>query len=312
MKTRVKMLLDCDPGHDDALAIIVATRFADVLGVTTVAGNAPLDLTTKNARIILDICGSSTTQLHCGASRPLVAEPIHAAYIHGASGMDGATFAAPSRPVDGTDAVHFIIDTARANPGLWLVPTGPLTNIALALRVAPDLVDNVSGISLMGGGRFGNRTASAEFNIWCDPEAAAAVFDSGARIVMSGLHLTHQIIATPERIAMVRSAHADVGPKIAGLLEFFSKMYMSLHDDFEGAPVHDVCAVLALTHPQLFRSTERHVVVEIDGAITRGMTVIDDRHVVLRAKPNTNVLEAIDADAAFGVIVDAIRACPGG
>ena len=310
MANRVKVLLDCDPGHDDAFAIIVASKFAEILGVTTVAGNAPLDLTTKNALVILDLCGAYAVQLHSGAGRPLVAEPIHAAYIHGESGMDGANFAAPSRDRDGTNAVHFIIDTARANPGVWLVPTGPLTNIALALRVAPDLVENISGISLMGGGRFGNRTATAEFNIWCDPEAAAAVFDSGAKIVMSGLHLTHQIMATPERIEMVRNAHNVVGPKLAGLLEFFSKMYKSLHDDFEGAPLHDVCAVLALTHPQFFGSSERHVAVEIDGAITRGMTVIDDRHVVSRAEANTTVLETIDSDAAFGVIVDAIRACP--
>lgn len=305
----MKVLLDCDPGHDDAFAIIVASKFAEVLGVTTVAGNAPLSLTTKNARIILDICGSNVP-LHSGAGRPLVAEPIHAAYIHGESGMDGANFAEPSRPADGTNAVYFIIDTVRANPGVWLVPTGPLTNIALALRTAPDLVENISGISLMGGGRFGNRTAMAEFNIWCDPEAAAAVFDSGAKIVMSGLHLTHQIMASPARIEMVRSAHAVVGPKLAGLLEFFSKMYKSLHDDFEGAPLHDVCAVLALTHPQFFGSTERHVAVEIDGAITRGMTVIDDRHVSSRAKTNTTVLETIDSDVAFAAIVDAIRACP--
>ena len=310
MAGKVKVLLDCDPGHDDAFAIIVASKFAEVLGVTTVAGNAPLELTTKNARVILDLCGASKMQLHSGASRPLVAEPIHAAYIHGDSGMDGADFSAPSRPADGTDAVHFIIEKVRANPGVWLVPTGPLTNIALALRVAPDLVENISGISLMGGGRFGNRTAMAEFNIWCDPEAASAVFDSGAKIVMSGLHLTHQIMATPARIEMVRNAHSVVGPKLAGLLEFFSKMYKSLHDDFEGAPLHDVCAVLALTHPQFFESSERHVAVEIDGAITRGMTVIDYRHVISRAKANTKVLETIDADAAFSAIVEAIRACP--
>ena len=310
MSTRLKVLMDCDPGHDDAFALIVASKFADIIGVTTVAGNAPLSLTTKNARVILDICGASNVQLHSGAGRPLVAEPIHAAYIHGESGMDGANFAEPSRGVDGTDAVHFIVDTVRANPGVWLVPTGPLTNIALALRAAPDLVANISGISLMGGGRFGNRTAMAEFNIWCDPEAASAVFDSGAKVVMSGLHLTHQIMATPKRIEMVREAHSQVGPKLAGLLEFFSKMYKSLHDDFDGAPLHDVCAVLALTHPQLFTSQERHVVVELDGEHTRGMTVIDYRHVSSRSRTNTTVLESIDADAAFAVIVEAIRACP--
>jgi inosine-uridine nucleoside N-ribohydrolase len=308
MTAKIKVLMDCDPGHDDAFALIVATKFADVIGVTTVAGNAPLSLTTKNARIILDLCGSNAP-LHSGAGRPLVAEPIHAAYIHGESGMDGANLPEPSRPADGTNAVYFIIDTVRANPGLWLVPTGPLTNIALALRAAPDLVDKISGISIMGGGRFGNRTATAEFNIWCDPEAAAAVFDSGAKIIMSGLHLTHQIMANPKRIEMVREAHAVVGPMLAGLLEFFSKMYKSLHDDFEGAPLHDVCAVLALTHPQLFTSKETHVAVELDGTHTRGMTVIDDRHVKSRTKANTQVLETIDADAAFAVIVDAVSSC---
>lgn len=309
MAPKIKVLMDCDPGHDDAFALIVASKFADVLGVTTVAGNAPLSLTTKNARIVLDLCGSSAP-LHSGAGRPLVAEPIHAAYVHGESGMDGAKLPEPSRPADGTDAVHFIIDTVRSNKGLWLVPTGPLTNIALALRTAPDLVDNIAGISIMGGGRFGNRTATAEFNIWCDPEAAATVFDSGAKIIMSGLHLTHQIMATPKRIEMVRGAHETVGPMLAGLLEFFSKMYKSLHDDFAGAPLHDVCAVLALTHPELFTASEKHVAVEIDGTLTRGMTVIDDRHVLSRTKVNTRVLETIDADAAFAIIVDAIRACP--
>ncbi|GBL20513.1 uncharacterized protein C1683.06c [Acidimicrobiaceae bacterium] len=148
MAAKIKVLIDCDPGHDDAFALIVASKFAEVIGVTTVAGNAPLSLTTKNARIILDLCGSRAP-LHSGASRPLVAEPIHAAYIHGESGMDGANLPEPSRPADGTNAVYFIIDTVRANPGLWLVPTGPLTNIALALRAAPDLVDKISGISIM-------------------------------------------------------------------------------------------------------------------------------------------------------------------
>ena len=137
--------------------------------------------------------------------RSLVAEPIHAAYIHGESGIDGAVLPEPSRPADGTDAVHFIIDTIRSTPDLWLVALGPLTNIALALRVAPDIAQRVAGISIMGGGRFGNRTATAEFNIWCDPEAASAVFDSGVKIVMSGLDLTHQLIADPKRIEAVRS-----------------------------------------------------------------------------------------------------------
>ena len=305
----MKVLIDCDPGHDDAFAIIVASQFSEIIGVTTVSGNAPLTLTTKNARVVLDLCGSRAP-LHSGAARPLVAEPIHAAYIHGESGIDGAVLPEPSRPADGTDAVHFLIDTVRSTPDLWLVALGPLTNIALALRVAPDIAQRVAGISIMGGGRFGNRTATAEFNIWCDPEAASAVFDSGAKIVMSGLDLTHQLIADPKRIEAVRSAHSTLGPLLAGLLEFFGRSYMARHDDFLGAPLHDVCAVLALTHPQLFTWTDAHVVVEIDGTHTRGMTVIDDRHVRSRSTTNVRVLETIDADAAFAIIGDAVSACP--
>jgi inosine-uridine nucleoside N-ribohydrolase len=171
-KSPIPMIIDCDPGHDDAIALIVAARHANVLGVTTVAGNAPISATTRNARIVLDMIGSAAP-LHQGAHRPLVAPPQHAAYIHGQSGLDGADLPEPSGPADSEDAVGFIIDTCRATEGVWLVPMGPLTNIAIALRSAPDIAQRIAGISLMGGGSFGNRSAAAEFNIWADPEAAA-------------------------------------------------------------------------------------------------------------------------------------------
>ncbi|MGD9999970.1 MAG: nucleoside hydrolase, partial [Ilumatobacteraceae bacterium] len=201
---RPSIVLDCDPGHDDAIAIIVAARHTDLLGITTVAGNAPLERTTRNALIVRELLGIDVP-VHSGAARPLVAEPKHAEYVHGASGMDGAELPEPTRPVDGTDAVEFIVETCRANEGTWLVPVGPLTNIALALRVAPDLARRIAGISLMGGGTVGNRTPVAEFNIWADPEAAAAVFGYGGPLVMSGLDLTFQFQATPARIAAVRA-----------------------------------------------------------------------------------------------------------
>src|SRR6478736_5050631 len=156
---RPTILIDCDPGHDDAIAIMVGARHAALVGVTTVAGNAPLSLTTRNALVMLDLIGRADVPVHTGADRPLVAAPVHADYVHGESGIDGADLPEPSRPATSDDAVGFIIDSVRANEGLWLVPTGPLTNIALALRAAPDLPDRVGGISLMGGGRFGNRTA---------------------------------------------------------------------------------------------------------------------------------------------------------
>ena len=303
------IILDCDPGHDDAFALIVAAKFCNVLGVTTVAGNAPLELTTRNARIILDLCGS-TAPLHSGADKPLVQPPVFADYVHGKSGMDGAELPEPSRPADSTHAIDFIIDMVRSRDDVWLVPTGPLTNVALALIRAPDIAARLRGISLMGGGRFGNRTPSAEFNIWLDPEAAATVFMSGAPIVMAGLHLTHEFQASPSRIAAVESAHPRVGPLLAGLLRFFSGTYVNRHVGFEGAAMHDVCSVLALTHPELFETSSKYVAVDLHGNHTRGMTVIDDRQLIDRPSANATVLEAIDADRGFSVIVDAVRACP--
>ncbi|MCB9393059.1 MAG: nucleoside hydrolase [Acidimicrobiaceae bacterium] len=305
--TRPRVLIDCDPGHDDAIAIVVAARHTELLGITTVAGNAPLDRTTRNALIVRDLLGIDV-EVHSGADRPLVAPPVHADYVHGESGMDGADLPEPVRPADGADAVAFIIDTCRANEGTWLVPTGPLTNVALALRAAPDLADRVAGISLMGGGTFGNRTASAEFNVWCDPEAAATVFGFRGPLVMSGLHLTHGFQATPERIARVRRIPGRLAAVLADLFDFFSGTYVSRHDGLLGAPVHDPCAVLALTHPELFEASDAHVAIELRGEFTRGMTVVDRRRLLDRPAPNCRVLERIDDEAGFDVIDEAIAA----
>ena len=302
----VPIILDCDPGHDDAIAIVVAARHADLLGITTVAGNAPLERTTHNALVMRELLGIDVP-VHSGAERPLLAEPHPAAMVHGESGLDGADLPTPSRPVDGPDAVGFIIETCRRVEGAWIVPVAPLTNIALALRTAPDLAGRIAGISLMGGGTFGNRSAVAEFNVWADPEAAAAVFDYGGPLVMAGLDVTHQLIATPERIKLVRDRPGRLAATLADLLTFFSGTYRARHAGaLPGAPVHDPCAVLALTHPDLFSRTHRHVAVETSGALTRGMTVIDWRTLVERPAANCDVLTEIDSDAAFTVILDAI------
>ena len=307
MSSYPKMIVDCDPGHDDAIALVVAAHFAELVGVTTVAGNAPITATTRNARIILDMIGS-TAPLHQGAHRPLVAPPRHAAYVHGESGLDGADLPEPSRPADSEDAVEFLIESCRATEGIWLVPTGPLTNIALALRAAPDLASRIAGISLMGGGSFGNRSAAAEFNIWADPEAASIVFDYGHRLIMSGLDVTHRLQATPERIAQVRQLPGRLAAVLADLFDFFSQVYVSRHDNMRGGAVHDPCAVLALTHPQFFTTKDHHVVVETHGELTRGMTLIDQRGLIEREKPNCTVQWDVDADGAFGAIVAAIAA----
>jgi inosine-uridine nucleoside N-ribohydrolase len=300
------IILDCDPGHDDAIAIVVAAANAELLGITTVAGNAPLDLTTRNALIMADLLGIDVP-VHSGASRPLVAPARHAGYVHGESGLDGADLPEPTKRANSADAIEFIIETCRARAGVWLVPTGPMTNIALAMRSAPDLAGRIAGISLMGGGSFGNRTAAAEFNIWADPDAAAIVFGYGGPLIMSGLDLTHQLQATPERIELVRALPGRLAALLADLLVFFSDTYVGRHDNMRGAAVHDPCAVMALTHPQLFVHAERHVVVETGGEHTRGMTLIDQRHLLERPAPNCDVLQSVDADAAFQVIVDAIE-----
>lgn len=299
------IILDCDPGHDDAIAIVVAARHAQLLGITTVAGNAPLERTTTNALIMRHLLGIDVP-VHSGADRPLVVPAAHAEYVHGESGMDGADLPVPERPLDSTDAVGFIIDTVRAHEGAWLVPTGPLTNVALALRAAPDLAHRIGGISLMGGGTFGNRTAAAEFNIWCDPDAAAIVFGYGGPLIMTGLDLSHQFQATPERIAAVRAVGGRVAGLLADLFDFFSAMYVSRHDDMLGAAVHDPCAVMALTHPDIFESRRVHVAVETHGRLTRGMTVVDQRHLLERPDPNCTMLTRIDVDGGFAVIDEAI------
>ncbi len=316
MPDRPRILLDCDPGHDDAVAIVAAAAFADVVGIVTVAGNVPLDRTTHNALVMRDLIGLRTP-VHSGCGRPLVAPPRHAGFIHGESGLDGAQLPDPTTPVDGTDGVEFIIETCRASEGLWLVPTGPLTNIGTAFRLAPDLPTRVAGVSLMGGGSFGNRSAVAEFNIWADPEAAAIVFDafdpstpgtSAGPLIMAGLDVTHQFQVTPDRIEMTRALPGRLAAALAGLFDFFTGTYLARHDEgaLAGAALHDPLAVLAVTHPHLFESTDRHVVVETSGEHTAGMTVIDERRLLERSEANCRVLTTVDAEAAFALILDAV------
>lgn len=299
------IILDCDPGHDDAIAIVAAARYTNLLGITTVSGNAPIESTTYNALVMKDLLGLSVP-VHKGAVRPLVAPPQYAAYVHGESGLDGADLPAPTSTIDSDDAVGFIIDTCRATEGVWLVPTGPLTNIAMALRLAPDLRDRIAGISLMGGGTFGNRTSAAEFNIWVDPEAADIVFNYGGPLVMAGLDLTHQFRATQPRIEAVRALPGQLASVLADLMQFFMNMYVSRHNNMDGGAVHDPCSVLCLSHPELFTRRASHVTIELTGTHTRGMTVVDQRDLKEVLEPNCDVLWTIDHEPAFQLLIDAI------
>ena len=249
--------------------------------------------------------------MHAGAERPIVAEPKHAGYVHGESGLDGPALPEPSGPPASTDAVGFIIETCRANPGTWLVPTGPLTNIALALRAAPDLAGLVAGISLMGGGTFGNRTAVAEFNIWADPEAAAVVYGYGGPLIMSGLDVTHQLQATPERIAMVRALPGGVAAIFADLFDFFSGTYVGRHREHarrgRARPVRGDGAHPSRPVRAHARRTSRSRSTASSPAGRRSSTGATSCEV---PPPNCDVQTAVDADAAWQVIVESIGAAP--
>lgn len=306
---RPTIVLDCDPGHDDALAIAVAARHTELLGITTVAGNVPLPLTTRNALAMVRVLGLAVG-VHVGSPRPMVAEPRTAEFIHGASGLDG-----PELPTDlpepaSHDAIGFLVDAARSRPGqVWIVATGPLTNVALALRAAPDLAAKLAGISIMGGGiPWGNSTPAAEFNVLVDPEAADVVFRSGVRLIMAGLNVTHQWpIGSAER-ARIREAGGRVSAFCADLLDFYGAAYARAYAGVPAGPLHDPVAVLAITHPQLFEVEPLRVVVELTGTHTRGMTLADLRGLRAGPAPNVEVLQRIDAAAATTVLVETLAA----
>ena len=303
-----RIILDCDPGHDDAIALLLAAQHCDVLGVTAVSGNVPLALTTHNALLTTQILGLETP-VYAGANRPLVAEPRHAEFIHGETGLGGPELPELRLEVAGHNAVQFIIDTARAEENLWLVATGPLTNVALALRSAPDLAERLAGISLMGGSAsFGNVTPVAEFNIWADPEAAEVVFGCGAKIVMSGLNVTHQFMIREEDIADIRGLESEAALFTADMLDFYAHAYANKFYGRVEGPLHDPCAVLAVTHPELFNLEARHVGVETRGQRTRGMTVVDERGVKESEASNVQVAYEIHRARALDILLEAIRA----
>ncbi len=304
---RPRVWIDCDPGHDDAFALFLAARTCDVVGVSSVSGNVSLASTTRNARIVRDLAGLDAP-LHRGAAGPLVGEPLHAPDIHGDSGLDGPVLPAPRGEVDPVPAAQAIVEATRREEGMWLVATGPLTNLALALRLDPGLVDRIAGISLMGGSRTGgNTTAAAEFNILADPEAADAVLRSDARVVMAGLDLTHQFRLGRDEVAELRALASPLAVFAADLLGFFLERYEHRSGQ-PSAPMHDPCAVLAVTDPELFERTPLNVVVELRGEHTRGMTLCDERDVHRRGTPNVEVLTRIDAPAAWTRLKGALAA----
>lgn len=306
-----KIILDCDPGHDDAVAMLLAHGNPDIdlLGVTTVGGNQTLDKVTHNAQVVATIAGIDA-KIYRGVTRPLVRDVEVAEDIHGDTGMEIHNYQLPepTTQVEDVHAVDFIIDTIMSHePGtVALVPTGPLTNIALAVRKEPRIAERVKEVVLMGGGyHVGNWTAVAEFNIKIDPEAAHIVFKEKWPLTMVGLDLTHQALATPEIEAKFSALGTDVADFVVALFDAFRKNYQDAQG-FDNPPVHDPCAVAYLIDPTVFTTRKVPLDVELSGALTTGMTVADFR-APAPADCTTQVAVDLDFDKFWDMCVDAVR-----
>ena len=304
------VILDVDTGHDDAFAILLAARRLNVIGITTVCGNAPLERTTENTLKILEAAGLTHIRVAAGMARPLVSPPLHGPEIHGPSGLDGPVLPPPRLRPDPRHAVQFLIEEIRAHPGCWLIPTAPLTNVAVALREAPDLRQHLTGISLMGGSTDGgNVTPAAEYNIYADPEAAAIVFESGIPIWMAGLNLTRQAVTTDEEVRRLREMGTGLGRVAADLLDFYNGTARRVFGR-PGGYLHDPCAVAWLIDPSIVTFKPMHVAVELHGTLTRGMTVCDARHVTStpdQIQGQEGVRRGLPPNAQVGVQLDRKR-----
>ncbi len=303
-----KIILDCDPGHDDAIAILLAARHPeiDLLAITTVAGNQSLEKITRNALKVCSLAGIRDVPIAMGMGRPLVRPAKHAADIHGESGMDGPHIPEPTIELVRQHAVDLIIDLLMDSEGdITLVPTGPLTNIAAAIRQQPSIIPKIKAISLMGGAMgLGNVTPAAEFNIHTDPESAAIVFGCGRPITMVPLEVTHQALATEEVITRLRIAQRPVATFAADLLVFFADSYYKVFG-FPAAPVHDPCAVAAVIDPHILRAHTMHVTIETNGEWTSGRTVCDV-YGKLGKEPNACVGYALEVERFWDMVISTI------
>jgi purine nucleosidase len=302
------IIIDTDPGQDDAVAILLALASPElkVLGITAVAGNVPLDLTQKNARIICELAGFPDTLVFAGCNRPINRALVTAEHVHGKTGLDGPQLAPPTMALQDQHAVDWIIDTLRAAPpaSVTLCPLGPLTNIAMALQRAPDIKPAIEEIVLMGGGFFegGNITPTAEFNIYVDPHAADIVFKSGLPLTVMPLDMTHKALTSKARVDAFRAMGTDVGRMTAEWTDFFERFDKEKYGSL-GAPLHDPTVIAYLIQPELFSGRIINVEIETQSELTMGMTVADWWRVTDRA-PNCTFMRDIDADGFFALLAE--------
>jgi inosine-uridine nucleoside N-ribohydrolase len=304
----IATILDCDPGHDDMVAIMVAAADPriDLVAITTVAGNGTLERTTHNARAVCSLAGIRDVPIAAGAPGPLVGRLHTASQVHGESGLDGADLPPPDVPLAAEHAVTLMARMLRESADqVTIVPTGPLTNIALLLRTHPELAPRIREIVLMGGSAgVGNVEPLAEFNIYVDPEAADVVFSSGLTVTMCGLNVTHQALATDAVLDRVRALGTPLADTVVRLLSFFGDRYRDIWG-LPGPPLHDPVAVARVIDPALVRCEDANVAVELHGAHTRGATVCD-RFNVRGRPPNAKVAMELDAAGFWELVVGAV------
>jgi len=300
------IIIDTDPGQDDAVAILLALASPelDVRGITCVAGNVPLPLTARNARIVCELAGRPDVPVFAGCDRPLSRPLVTAEHVHGKTGLDGIALPEPDMPLQDRHAVDFLIETLRSEPAgsVTLVPIGPLTNIATAMQRAPDIIARIGRIVLMGGAYFevGNITPAAEFNIYVDPEAAAVVFSAGVPLVVMPLDVTHKALTCRDWVERMRALPGRVGPAVAAWTDFFERFDKAKYGS-DGAPLHDPCTIAFLLEPALFTGRQINVEIETQGRLTTGMTVADWWQVTDRA-PNALFIGDVDRDGFFALL----------
>jgi purine nucleosidase len=311
MKKR-KIIIDCDPGQDDAVMLLLALACPDefdILGITTVAGNVPLDLTQRNARIMCELAGTTDIPVYAGCDKPMRRELITAENVHGKTGIDGVDIYQPAMPLQTQHAVDFIIETllAAEENSVTLVPTGPLTNIGLAIDRQPEILPYIKEIVLMGGAmrEGGNTTPCAEFNILEDPDAAQIVLHCGRPLTIVPLDVTHQALVSQERIEKLRELDTKVGHAIVGMMEFFNRFDSEKYGS-EGAPLHDPCTIAFLLNPELFKGKMCNVEVETESLLTMGHTAVDFWGVTDRVK-NANWLYQVDADGFYALLIERFK-----
>ncbi|GGF94698.1 nucleoside hydrolase [Rhizobium wenxiniae] len=306
-----KIIIDTDPGQDDAAALMLAfasPEELEILGLCAVAGNVPLSFTSRNLRIVCELCGKPDAKVYEGALKPLNRPQVTAEHVHGKTGLDGAELPEPTMQAQEQNAIDFIIETLRREPAgtVTICTLGPLTNLALALQKAPDIASRIQELVMMGGGCFegGNITPAAEFNIYVDPEAAKIVFDADIPIVIMPLDVTHQLLTTRDRVAKIAEVGTRPAQVLVEWLAFFERFDIEKYGS-DGGPLHDPSVIAYLLKPELFSGRLCNVEIEVQSELTVGMTVVDWWHVTDRRR-NATFMREVDADGFFALLTERV------